>query len=141
MNDIPDYDVAYWYAQHQKAKDARKKGLVMLTIPQAIARMEGFYQPGTRAARNNNPGNMVYGQFAINHGATGGDGRYAIFPTPDAGFAAMRALLQEDYKGLTVAEAISKWAPSTENDTSRYIKLVCQWTGLKTYTVIDNYLG
>jgi hypothetical protein len=53
----------------------------------------------------------------------------------------MRATLQENYKGLSVAETISRWAPGTENDTARYIKLVCQWTGLKPHTVIDDHLG
>ena len=107
---------------------------------QAIAREEGFYVEGTRAQRNHNPGNIEFGKFSTAHGALHGDPRFAVFPTDDAGFACMRALFQVAYKGLTIAEAVGKWAPPSENDTPSYITNVCHWTGLTPETVIDQHL-
>ena len=50
-----------------------------------------------RGIRNNNPGNIEYGDWARRHGATGSDGRFAIFESPEQGIAAMVAL-QEVYE-------------------------------------------
>jgi hypothetical protein len=67
------------------------------------------------------------------HGATrpetmanGTPGRFAFFPTPEIGFAAMPALLGTlTYKGKTVAQALNIWAPPVENATNSYITNVC----------------
>ena len=108
---------------------------------EAIAREEGFYVEGTRAQRNHNPGNIEYGKFSTAHGALHGDPRFAVFPTDDAGFSCMRTLFQNCYKGMTVAAALAKWAPLSENDTtSSYVSNVCHWTGLSADTVIDDHL-
>ncbi len=112
-----------------------------LGLLQAIARMEGFYKANSRAARNNNPGNIEAGKFATAHGARGRDRRFACFPDVATGFAAMRALFQSAYRGLTLAQALTRWAPPKENDTARYITLVCEWTGLNAEDVIDSHLG
>jgi len=78
---------------------------------------------GTRASRNNNPGNIEYGDFAKSKGAIGSDGRFAVFPTVVAGFNAMDSLLKGgSYSGLSVSGAIRKYAPASENDTSAYIE-------------------
>jgi len=85
---------------------------------------------GTRAWRNNNPGNIEYGKFAISQGAIGSDGRFAIFPTKEIGDQARTALLfGKSYAGLSIADAISKYAPSGENDTLSYLKNVLSATG------------
>lgn len=99
---------------------------------QAVAREEGFYAVGTRPNRNNNPGDIEYGKFAMAHGATSTDGRFAIFPDAGTGFKAMAALfLAPAYAGFTVAQALNKWAPPIENQTSQYIRNICIWTGCK----------
>lgn len=110
---------------------------------QAIAREEGFGAPGTRPTRNNNPGDIEWHPegIAAEHGATHGDPRFAVFPTPEAGFAAMRALLQTSgYKGLTVAQALNRWAPPVENETNAYIGNVCKWVGCEPSDIIDGLL-
>ena len=33
------------------------------------------------------------------------------------------------YHANCIRDIISRWAPPTENDTERYIRNVCQWTG------------
>jgi hypothetical protein len=108
----------------------------MASLSEAIAREEGWLIPDSRCRRNNNPGNIEYGKFSIAHGATGGDPRFAIFPTADEGFACLAALLKTGYVGLTLAQAIAKWAPDTENNTAEYVANVCLWTGLTPETVV-----
>jgi hypothetical protein len=108
----------------------------MLTFMEAIAREEGFLIAGSRPQRNNNPGDIEYGEFAQAHGATGGDPRFAIFPTPEIGYAAMKALLNTDYVGLTVSAALCKWAPPTENNVSAYQANVCKWADLTPETIL-----
>lgn len=86
-----------------------------------------------RGLRNNNPGNIRYGDFAKKYGATGQDDKgFAVFPTMQAGAAAMAGLLKSyASKGVdTISSIISKWAPSSENDTSAYIAAVAKQTGI-----------
>jgi len=113
-----------------------------LTLEQAIAREEGWYlNTVTRCQRNRNPGNIVYGMFAQHHGATGSDGRFAIFASADDGFAALNALLNgPEYAHLTIEECIRKYAPSSENDTEVYINNVCHWTGYTRQHVLNTFL-
>jgi hypothetical protein len=105
-------------------------------VAESIAHMEGYGVPGARPTRNNNPGDIEFGPFAQRHGATGGDPRFAIFPSPDAGMNCLRALLLGRYSGLTVAAALNKYAPPIENHTNAYIAGVCRMTGLTPETVI-----
>ena len=53
----------------------------------------------------------------------------------------MKALFQAPhYRGLTIREAIERYAPSNENDTDKYVACVCHWTGLNETDVIDEHL-
>lgn len=79
---------------------------------------------GSAGLRNNNPGNLEYGAFAKAHGATGSDGRFAIFPSMEAGVAAHEELLDSNYyaKGLdTPRKIIGKYAPASENNQASYL--------------------
>lgn len=91
---------------------------------------------GNRNWRNNNPGNLEFGAFARENGAIGSDGRFAVFPTYAAGRAAKEKLLFEGsrYKGKTISEAITIYAPPTENDTSSYIRSVSSAVGVSSNT-------
>jgi hypothetical protein len=86
---------------------------------------------GARNWRNNNPGNIEFGNFARRHGAIDTDGRFAIFPTYEAGRRAKEFLLFESssYNQLTIAQAISRYAPPSENNTQMYIRVVTSATG------------
>lgn len=110
------------------------------TLPQAIARVEGFYAQGTtpnRPQRNHNPGDIEFGVFAIFHGATGTDGRFAVFPDDETGFQCLQSLLSgPHYRMLTVKECIDKYAPPNENDDVNYVALVCEWTGLQPTDIV-----
>ena len=93
---------------------------------------------GDRNWRNNNPGNIEYGPFAIKYGATGSDGRFAIFPTEEQGRMAQDALLKsKNYASLNLADAIKRYAPSNENDPKSYANQIMKSTGIdlsRTYT-------
>lgn len=113
-----------------------------MSLLEAIARQEGFYSKGSRPQRDNNPGDIEYGPFAREHGAVGSDGRFAVFPDVQTGFAAMQALLQsKSYSGLSIADALRRWAPSSENDTGAYAQHVQQWTGLDPRSSISDYFA
>jgi hypothetical protein len=101
-----------------------------MTFLEAVGREEGFLVEGTRPQRNNNPGDIEYGKFAIAHGAIKGDPRFAVFPDIETGYKAMQALFSApSYNNLTVREALNKWAPPVENATDIYVDHICKWVG------------
>ncbi|MDR2268914.1 MAG: hypothetical protein LBD94_01900 [Rickettsiales bacterium] len=86
---------------------------------------------GTRAWRNNNPGNIRYSEFSRSQGAIGEAGGFAVFPDERTGANAIGALLRTDsYNSLTIFGAINRYAPPFENDTAAYQRRVEQLTGL-----------
>lgn len=95
---------------------------------------------GTRAWRNNNPGNIEYGEFAKSSGAVGSDGRFAVFPSYEAGRAAKKKLLWDTkgYSGKTIAEAINRYAPPSENDTNAYASTVSSAVGVPIDTPMSS---
>ncbi|MCX5616358.1 structural protein P5 [Bombella sp. TMW 2.2559] len=87
-----------------------------------------------RGIRNNNPGNL---NFAHQKGAVlepGPNARFARFPTPEAGLAALRDqlyLYMTRDKLRTVNAIIYKWAPTKENNTTAYAQFVAKKIGVK----------
>lgn len=120
-----------------------------MTLLESIARIEGFYVPGSRPNRNNNPGDIEWGAFARLNGATALEtprgsepARFAFFPTPEVGFAALHALLGgPTYSGLTIEEAVNKYAPPSENNTSNYVHYVCDNVGCKPTDIVSEVLA
>jgi hypothetical protein len=77
---------------------------------------------GSRSWRNNNPGNIMCGQFTTAHGAIGCDDNTeptaAIFPSMEVGRTAQIALLRaSSYQSLTVGRAMDRWT-GQDNHTS-----------------------
>lgn len=113
---------------------------------QAIAREEGFNVKGSRAQRNNNPGNLNYASWEQEFGATlevprtGEIARFACFPSAAQGFAALKKLVTDDYIGLSIRQAVYKWAPPVENATDSYIKNVASWMAISPDTVLTTSL-
>ena len=99
-----------------------------------------YYYPGDSVVvlkgnipnRQNNPGALKYGEFAKNHGAIGKGARgFAIFPSAEEGIEALKALLQsEDYRNLTIFEAMKRFAPAYENDPKAYADGIRKATGI-----------
>ena len=97
------------------------------------------HRAGARNWRNNNPGNIEYGKLAQQYGAIGTDGRFAIFPDEQSGRNAMKGLLFDSgvYQGMTIASALNKYSPPSENDTEGKIRAVVAETGLDPNTPLD----
>lgn len=77
----------------------------------AIEHQEGFHKAGSRAQRNNNPGNLKMGTFARRWGARSmDDEHHAIFPTLDMGRRALRSLLQTKFRGHTLRQIGPRYA-------------------------------
>jgi hypothetical protein len=124
----------------------------MKTFLEAIAQMEGFYVVGSRPQRNNNPGDLVYSSEAIRFGATGTDGRFAIFPDAETGWKALQGWfsvparfdssgnLIGGYLGATIEQAINRFAPPSENNTAGYVAFVANATGLSQDTLLTEDL-
>jgi len=113
---------------------ATGRALQYPALANSIASVEGFgADPTNRPTRNNNPGNMEYGPLAKSHGATGSDGRFAVFPDAASGWAAMDdRLAQHAKQGHTLQQVIESWAPVAENPNQPdYISRVSKATGLK----------
>ncbi|MBR3511295.1 MAG: hypothetical protein IKN73_04520 [Alphaproteobacteria bacterium] len=97
------------------------------------------FSGGSRAWRNNNPGNLEYGKFTRDKGAIGTDGRFAIFPDAATGFNAMAGLLSTNaYQNLTIEGAINRYAPPNENNVENYLKSIERQTGFLRSTPMNN---
>ena len=83
---------------------------------------------GSRSWRNNNPGNLKYGEWrnARRDGAIGMDrGGFAIFPDIKTGTEAQYKLIKKwQRENLTLEQFVYKYAPPNENDTKRYIRFL-----------------
>lgn len=110
------------------------------------ASLDQVKEGGSRSWRNNNPGNIEYGDFAKKFGALGTDGRFAIFPDEESGRKAKDNLIFESdrakrlstkgdygagigYKDKTLSQAITAYAPPEENPTDVYIKRILDAVG------------
>lgn len=94
---------------------------------------------GARGLRNNNPGNIEYGAFARQQGASGSDGRFARFDSAQGGLNAMANLLRSySRQGVNSIEAILKrYAPPGENDTGAYANSVSKATSFDKSARLD----
>lgn len=108
---------------------------------------------GTRAVRNNNPGNLRYASWQAKYGATGGDRNggksgMAVFPDYNSGRAAMERMIFESndgkalgtkgdygagvgYRDKTLTQMIAAYAPVEENNTKAYQDYVLSAVGGK----------
>lgn len=102
-------------------------------------RQEAVDRSKPRGIRNNNPGNIEFGTYARRQGATKGDGRFAIFDTPEEGFRAAENLVKSyGSRGInTIEKIVNRWAPPSENNTGAYINQVVRRTGLPKDTPLD----
>jgi len=84
---------------------------------------------------NNNPGNL---RFADQEGARKGEGGFAAFDTPAAGFKALQNQIALDTKrGKTLSGFVSKYAPPSENNTSQYLAQATKELGVSPNTPLS----
>lgn len=92
----------------------------------------------TRGIRNNNIGNIRVSKDQW-EGATGDDGSFVTFDTPDSGVRALaKNLMSYGRQGYdSIEKIINRWAPPNENDTQSYIDSVVAATGIPATQSID----
>src|SRR5262245_4046485 len=106
---------------------------------------------GTRSQRNNNPGNIMGGDWARRHGAVDNDqpnatdlanGRpegLAVFASPEDGLQAMKDLLSENYSNRPLGEIVANkqgkgWAPDPVSSREPYTRSFTDNLGLDRRT-------
>jgi len=85
------------------------------------AESEGYGRPNTLPTDLNNPGALTYRPWMAEYGATQdmtrgteeNKGKFARFPTPEAGFAAQRELWNRFYGNTPIDQALRKWVAPT----------------------------
>ncbi len=85
-----------------------------------------------RGIRNNNPGNIRIGAKWQGLAAVQSDPSFAVFVSPEYGMRALAKILVTYYRryGLrTIREVITRYAPSSENNTAAYIDAVAKHVG------------
>lgn len=92
----------------------------------------------TRGIRNNNIGNIRKSKDQW-EGATGDDGSFVTFDTPDSGVRALaKNLMSYGRQGYdSIEKIIGRWAPPNENDTQSYIDSIVAATGIPATQSID----
>lgn len=93
-----------------------------------------------RGIRNNNPLNIRIGNRWQGEVENPTDTEFEQFISMKWGLRAAFILLKryiERYRLNTIRDIISRWAPSTENNTRRYIEQVCRWTDMPEDRVLD----
>lgn len=100
-----------------------------------------------RAVRNANPGNIETGEpwrgLATPAEMTAdqrAEKRFCVFTAPEWGFRALAVILRnyrERYGLVSVHDIISRFAPSNENDTTAYVKHVCDAMGVEPDKALD----
>ena len=127
----------------------RQQLMISLTVLAALAALSlGTYEAvqmatGARGIRNNNPGNIRLsstkwqGQVAP---AQQTDSSFVQFSNAIYGIRALAKILSNyasQYGLTTISGIISRWAPSSENDTSAYINAVSAQTGFPPDQSLD----
>ncbi|MFA7399113.1 MAG: structural protein [Sideroxydans sp.] len=94
-----------------------------------------------RGIRNNNPGNIRHGSARWQGmSPTQTDTNFVQFITPEYGIRALSILIGNYYSknGLnTVRKIISRYAPSSENNTDAYAQAVSKAIGVTPDTIIN----
>ncbi|MGP2502269.1 hypothetical protein ACTUSN_12870 [Pantoea ananatis] len=95
--------------------------------PRSIGQVVGGLFGGNRPDRNNNPGNLR---------PASGVG-FRTFDNALDGWGAMRNQLMRYFTGKTtgktlktITDIVSTWAPSSENETGKYISDISKWMGV-----------
>ena len=90
---------------------------------------EYMHSGGTRAWRNNNPGNLIYAEKSGLK--IGKAGPFAAFASYQDGRKALHYSLTNFYSDRRLDDVFKKYAPKVDNnDPEHYIKLVKQFSGL-----------
>jgi len=98
-----------------------------------------------RGLRNNNAGNIRKGADWLGLDPNGNDSAFAVFISPEYGIRALAKVIhnyQARYGINTIRGLITRYAPSSENDTKAYIDSVASSVGVSADApiVFDNLM-
>lgn len=94
----------------------------------------------TRGQRNNNPGNIRLSNQTFQGEVKSDDKAFKKFKSMAYGYRALIKILQTyetKYGYNTIRKIITHWAPNNENNTSSYIRRVCDETYYKADQIVD----
>jgi hypothetical protein len=134
------------------------RGTPIDSIVAAILRMEGSSSPNSvnqaiyRQTGLYDPGHIEWSRWSAAQGATkvtivGPDGKprdWAAWPTEAQGEQAIANLLgvyASSNPGMTVQQAVFKYAPPSENNSALYASNLAEWTGIPTDTPLASVLS
>lgn len=96
--------------------------------------------PVPRGIRNNNPLNIRIGNVWLGEEPNPTDPDFeqfiSMFYGLRAGFIILRRYIRH-YHRTTIPQVIHAWAPSSENNTTKYIDTVCQVSGIAIDEQLD----
>lgn len=121
-----------------KVIEAEKGYSVVQTEHSGKLRLSG----GTLSWRNNNPGNIKYGNFAISNGAVDkGHVDMAVFKTYEDGVNAQKVLVfspNSKYYNMTLMDAIKTYAPEYDNNNPKaYANYIAKKAGINKETKLS----
>lgn len=94
-----------------------------------------------RGIRNHNPGNLRFNPEVIWRGQTGqDDDGFVIFKDALLGIRAMSLTLWHYTTILHLSDVytiIARWAPSSDNDTAKYVDFVCSQMDVHPFQTLD----
>lgn len=97
-------------------------------------------RPTPRGIRNNNPLNIRIGNVWLGEEPNPTDPDFeqfiSMFYGLRAGFVLLRRYIRH-YHRTTIPQVIHAWAPSSENNTTKYIDTVCQVSGIAIDEQLD----
>lgn len=116
--------------------------LAVSAIARAIGTAEGFFKPGARPQRNNNPGNLTMNIGAAPK-AVGRDGMYLVYLTAEDGWTALEEQVRMMLDGrsriynreLTIAQVAQKW---TTTDQAPWARIVSGELGVSPDTKLKD---
>jgi len=127
------------YREEKKKFPNRGTKMAIIDIANVIGQIEGWNVAGSLAQRNNNPGNLI---FVHQSGAVLGEGGFAKFSSPEAGFQALENQISLDAsRGLDVTSFINKYAPPSENNTSNYISMFTSMLGVSATDKLSSLIS
>ena len=98
-----------------------------------------IFSGGTRAWRNQNPGNLVPGKISKRNNQIGVAGGFAIFPDYETGRRALIDCLKSTYQNADIPKLVEKYAPKGENNVQVYTNFLQQKTGVKNNKKIKDF--
>ena len=115
------------------------KDSVVFRIADAIAFAEGYYVPGSRPRRNNNPGDL---ERDLTGKGAGWDGPYVVYPTAQDGWDALERQVGLMFRGsriykpsMTLAEVAVRY---TATSPASWARAVAERLGVSVETRLED---